>query len=49
MSFLQAHYNRYRDMGGDHASYVVWNDIDDELAKDLRESYEFAAEKAEVE
>jgi hypothetical protein len=43
MNFLQQHYNRFRDAGGDHAEYIVWNDIDDDLAKELRENYEHPA------
>lgn len=40
VSFLQAHYNQYRDAGGDHGSYVVWNDLTPELGWKLKEIYE---------
>lgn len=41
-SFLQRHYNRFRAAGGDHTTYVVWNDIDDDkgLCAELRRNYE---------
>ena len=41
-NFLQQHYNRYRDAGGYHVEYIVWNDLDDnsELCRELRENYE---------
>ena len=40
-SFLFQHYKRFRDAGGDHAMYVVYNDIDDlPVAKELRKLYE---------
>jgi hypothetical protein len=42
MNFLQAHYNRYRDAGGDHVSYIVYNDIDDDLATELKKNYEMS-------
>ena len=38
--FLQEHYKRYRDEGGDHAMYVVANDPLDKIAKELRRNYE---------
>ena len=40
LNFLQGHYNQYRDIGGDHAMYVVTNDLSDETAKELRGNYE---------
>jgi hypothetical protein len=40
LSFLQAHYNQYRDAGGPHAEYVIWNDISWELADKLKRNYE---------
>jgi hypothetical protein len=39
-NFLQEHYNRYRDHGGDHAEYVVYNDISREVGEKLRITYE---------
>ena len=41
-SFLQQHYNSYKSKGGDHAEYIVWNDLDDnpELCRELRRNYE---------
>lgn len=40
LNFLQGHYNRYRDEGGDHAMYAVYNDLSDETAKELHRNYE---------
>lgn len=45
MNFLQRHYNLYRDAGGDHAYYVVGNDIEDDLAEELKVNYENVKEK----
>ncbi len=47
-NFLQQHYNMYRDAGGDHAEYIVWNDIDDnhKLCRELRERYEESKRRA---
>ena len=42
MNFLQGHYNQYRQAGGDHASYVVVNDLSDETAAQLKAEYEHA-------
>lgn len=36
----QGFYNRYRDEGGDHISYVITNDLDDETAERLAQNYE---------
>lgn len=40
ISFLQNHYNRYRDAGGNHAAYIIVNDLSGKTAKELRKSYE---------
>lgn len=49
-SFLQQHYNRFRDGGGDHTAYVVWNEIDDDkkLCEGLREGYKLHCEERGV-
>ena len=41
-NFLQQHYNAYRDAGGDHVMYIVYNDLDDnrELCEELRTNYD---------
>lgn len=39
-NFLQQHYDHYRTAGGDHASYVVVNDLSEELADELRATFE---------
>ncbi len=39
-NFLQSHYNEYRNAGGDHDLYVVWNDISEELGDRLRQNFE---------
>lgn len=39
VNFLQGHYNRFRDAGGDHAMYIVYNDISDKIAKELFDNY----------
>ena len=41
LSFLEGHYIRYMETGGDHGEYVVFNDIDNngELCDQLRETY----------
>jgi hypothetical protein len=41
-SFLQNHYNKWRAMGGDHAEYVVSNEIDDDekLCEELKKNFE---------
>ncbi len=40
MNFLQAHYNQYRQAGGDHTSYVIVNDLDDAMADTLQQAYD---------
>lgn len=40
LNFLQDHYNQYRDTGGNHAMYAVYNDLSDETAEELRKNYE---------
>lgn len=40
VSFLQGHYNEYRDSGGGHGVYVVQNDLTAEKAQELKEVYE---------
>lgn len=40
VSFLQGHYNRFRDIGGDHEMYIIYNDVSDKTAKDLLDSYQ---------
>jgi len=41
-SFLQNHYNQWRAMGGGHAEYVVYNEIDDDkkLCEELKNNFE---------
>ncbi len=39
LNFLQDHYNHFRDAGGDHAMYAVWNDLSDKIAAELRQNY----------
>lgn len=46
-NFLQQSYNAYRDAGGDHAMYVVYNDLYDnrKLCEELRTNYEMKKKK----
>ena len=39
-NFLQEHCNRYRRAGGDHATYIVVNDVDNDLAEQLKTTFE---------
>lgn len=39
-SFLQAHYDRYRQAGGDHSAYIVYNDIGADVAEKLKRNYD---------
>lgn len=40
INFLQDHYNQYRDKGGDHIMYSIYNDLPEEIAQELRRNYE---------
>lgn len=42
LNFLEAHYIKYMEVGGDHAEYVVCNDIDDleKLCDQLKVTYQ---------
>lgn len=44
MNFLQEHYNRWREGFGSHEEYVIWNDIGDDVARELKEEYDNPSE-----
>jgi hypothetical protein len=39
-SFLYQHYADYRNAGGDHVEYEIWNEISREVAEQLRAEYD---------
>lgn len=39
-NFLQEHYNRFRNAGGQHIMYVIENDLEDDTAQKLKKNFE---------
>lgn len=39
MNWLQQHFNKFCDAGGDPVEFIIYNDISDDVAAELRAGY----------